>query len=278
MFDQFVLDEYGFEKNEKGEIKFPDDRRTHRLSKLVKPILHPAKNNLYMLEALCRYHRVNWDEAGHTEAFQILDPMAGAGSIIAGAEYATRMYLIELGQVFSEEIQINLDKLKLDNVILFGETDCNEGMGYLPDNCISSVIFSPPYADQLQRRKGTKIYDDETNTAGQGIDNYTYDHPKNIGNLKNFRFSRAMEHFYREVFRVIRPGGTVTCIIKDRMKQGQYLGLNNQQLTWMGKAGFQYYEWHKRVAIGSVFGTYNIQQGIAQVMFEDIIMMQKPEA
>lgn len=281
MFDEFIKNIYGYEKNEDGLIKFPDDRRTHRISKLVKPILHPAKNNLYMLEALCRYTQVQWAmQVGRAEdaKFWILDPMAGAGSIIAGAEYCDRMFLIELGKVFSDEIEKNIAKLELANVMLLPETDCVEGMNRMRADSIGSTIFSPPYANQLQMGKGTKVYDDKDNTAGKGTVNYTYDHRRNMSNMKNFQFNRVMRDFYKEIFRVTQPNGMVTCIIKDRMKAGERIHFGNQQVQWAGQAGFRVKEWHGRVAIGSIFGHYNLQQGIAQVTDEHIIILRKPVA
>ena len=273
-FDEFVWKEYGYDKDDEGNIQFPDDRRTHRLSKMVKSVKHPAKNNLYMLEAISRYlnEQQLFPEDGHV----ILDPMAGAGSILAGAEYCTRMVMIELGPVFSEAIFSHIEELGLSHAVLMPETDCVAGMKKMHDGMINSTIFSPPYADQLQTLSGTKIYDDKTNTAGIGIRNYAYEHKRNMANMKRFFFTRVMREFYRELFRVTAEGGTVCIIIKDRMNKGERLPYGVEQARWAYQAGFKSREWHQRVAVGSIFGTWNLKQGIAQVTDEHIIMLRKP--
>ena len=269
-FKDFCFNTYGYELDNNDHILFPDDRRAHELSADVKHIFHPAKNNLFMLEALCHYLTMDkWIPA-------VLDPMAGAGSILAGAKHCDSMVLIELGEYFSQQIAINISKMDLSRKGYFmPKTDCVEWMKQIVDDSITATIFSPPYADQLQKRKGTKVYDDENNTAGKGIKNYAFEHKRNISNMAQFQFNQIMKAFYKEVYRVTQPMGFVCCIIKDRMKDGKRVGYGVEQARWAYQAGFSPYQWHQRYAVGSIFGTWNRKQGIAQVEDEHIIIMQK---
>ena len=271
---EFVQEDYNIPINEAGHLVFPDDRRNHPVSPQVKKIRHPSKNNLYMLESLCDY--LGQQITGKYDGV-ILDPMAGAGSIIAGRDFCRMMYLIELGGHFSTEVQKNLEELSCTNVVLMPETDCVEGMGRMGEGIVRTTIFSPPYADQLQNRSGSKVYDDETNWAGQAIKNYAYEDRRNMANMAQFEFNRTMREFYKELFRVTEPGGTMACIIKDRMRNKKRVGYGVEQARWAAQAGFKPREWCQREAVGTVFGKWNLDHGIAQVVDEHIIIMEKPQ-
>ena len=272
-YKSFVQEDYEIKLDNQGFLVFPDDRRNHPISPQVKKIRHPSKNNLYMLESLCDYLGGNKGLGDHHGT--ILDPMAGAGSIMAGRDYCSRMIMIELGPHFSDEIIKNIIELQADHVMLLPETDCVDGMKKLGDDSIRTTIFSPPYANQLQNRNGSKIYDDKENWVGEAIRNYAYANRRNMANMAQFSFNRVMRGFYKELFRITEPGGTVCLIIKDRMMNRKRVGYGVEQVRWASQAGFKPEEWCQRVAKGSVFGIWNMDHGTEQVMDEHIIIMGK---
>ena len=266
MFDDFVIEKYGYGKNSDGNIVFPNDRIGHTESEIIKRIKHPSANNLFMLESLCDY-------LGDPEGI-IIDPMAGRGSIMVGRFFCLRLWMYELNPFFVGEIQKNISELRLDNVAVV-ESDCVAALEQLPDDYITATIFSPPYANQLQSRTGHKVYDDKDNWAGEAIRNYTYEHKRNMANMQQFQFNRVMRSFYKELYRVTKTGGRVCIIIKDRMSKGQRVPYGVEQARWAYQGGFVADEWHAREAIGSVFGYYNLQRGIKQVTDEHIIILKK---
>jgi len=227
-----------YTRNEEGLIMFPDDRSLRR-QLFPNKVEHPAKNNLYMLQELV----LHLSEPGDI----ILDPMAGAGSMMWMARHDRKMWLIELQPTYAELQRQN--RAAFDGEITLFEGDCRKILPFPP--IIQAVIFSPPYSNQI------KLND-------------------NLSKLNDFQFDRAMTDIYRRIFESLKPGGFMCCVIKDQMKKGQRVTFGLQHVRIAIRVGFTTYEWHKRHAIGALFGRYNLKQGIAQVTDEHMLILQKP--
>jgi len=254
-----------YPQNTQGHIVFPDDM-TLRRELFAEKVQHPAHNNLYMLDELAQYLAKpgEW----------VLDPMAGAGSIMWVARHGYKVGCIELGKYFSEQLETNKVGFT-GEIFIWPETDCLEILPVLK-NTVQVIIFSPPYADQLQTRSGHAIYDPDKAYAAGGIEHFTYDHPANLGNMKKFKFDQMMRRIYKACLEALTPGGYCCMIIKDQMRQGQRVGYGALHTRMALMEGFTLYEWYNREAIGRVFGTFNLSRGIAQVTDEHIIILQRP--
>lgn len=260
-----------YPKNEQGHIVFPSDRALRRKIFLEK-VFHPSHNNLYLLDELALYLAKPGDV--------ICDPMAGAGSIMYVARHGLSLYLVELGPYFHEMIIKNKEGFINSGFITAIQGDCREEllqiearMGLLAQ----AIIFSPPYANELQVRAGHAVYDKEDTKYGAGIGKFTYDDRRNFSNMKEFFFNRAMSEVYQACFKAVKPGGYCCMIIKDRSLKGQRVGFGVHHFKLAIKAGFEPYEWYQREAIGSLFGHFNLARGIKQITDEHIIILKKPE-
>jgi hypothetical protein len=85
----------------------------------------------------------------------------------------------------------------------------------------------------------------------------------------------AMKDVYSKCFISVKPGGTMTFIIKDHIVKGGRVRVTEFHVRLAAQAGFELYEWHKREAIGSLFGHWNKQRGAGAVEDEDIVIMRK---
>lgn len=253
-------------RNESGHIIFPDDVSLRR-DLFLEKVFHPSHNNLFMLDELAVYlvPEHGW----------ICDPMAGTGSSMYLARRNFQIHLVELGLYFADLIVKNRQGFEGKDNIHFEQGDCTKILNGRIPNLYDLVMFSPPYADQLQVRSGHAVYEKEGTKYGAGIENFTYQHPANLGNMKQFMFNRAMREVYNACYRVTKPGGFLCIIIKDQAKEGLRVGYGVLHTKIAHNVGYKLYEWHQREAIGKIFGYFNIQRGIRQITDEHMIIMQK---
>ena len=252
-----------YPKNSQGQWLFPRDVELRK--KLFRErVHHPSHNNLYLLDELAQYLAQPGDI--------VLDPMAGAGSIMWVARHGIRVWMVELGPYFTDMLEVNRPGFKGD-MLIFGKSDCREVLPF-PD-AAQAVIFSPPYSNELQVRTGHAVYDETVSGAARGIEKFTYKDRRNLGNMKEFQFNQAMQDVYEKCFKSTKPGGALGLIIKDRMEKGRRIGYGVHHVRLATRAGYKLDEWHQREAIGAVFGHFNLKRGIKQITDEHVIVMRK---
>lgn len=259
-----------YPRDEDGLIRFPDDSRT-RTARMPLKVDHPSHNNIFMYEEIIKF----LSEPGDV----VCDPMMGAGTALMTTPSDRWLYGVELGPYFHDLLVRNAEILRPDSLTVIKLGDCVEELPKIEAEMGGKarlVVFSPPYADQIQMSKGHAIYDKREQGEGTaGIRNYAYDDRRNLGNMKQFQFNRAMRQVYKACWDALLPGGYICVVIKDRIDKGRKVGYGVHHAGLMMKQGFGLYQWHKRYAVGHVFGYWNMQQGIRQITDEHIIMMQK---
>lgn len=263
-----------YPRDSSGLILFPRDSeyRQQLFPKLVK---HPAKNNLFMIDAIIDYITTVGDT--------ILDPMAGTGSLMIAASKVRRVILIELEEPFVDNIRLHKNRFG-DNITVI-QGDCRK---VLPlGHSVDAVIFSPPYGQTLNRGNLDELEDDlaaGTPKANNyrswarwsyGVADFSR-HPDNIARLSEFWQWLALEDIYNKCAATLKPGGILTLITKDHY-------LKDERVPWALmhhrrciKAGLVPIDWFKREAVGMYFGRFLLSKGVKQVVEEDIMMFRKP--
>jgi DNA modification methylase len=249
----------------KSIIIFPDDTA---LRKGLFPnwIEHPAKNNLFIYQYLAEYLM----EPGQN----VLDPMGGAGSVMALARLGFKTFLIEINPKFYDIDLLNAAHMSNDLreghiTTLFG--DCAE---ILPLPGMNHIIFSPPYSNQLHDDKSGTMdtYDSKVGTA---IRDFIDNNPGNLGNMRDFFFDHAMRNIYKKCFDSLVPGGTMSFILKDHIKAAKRIRVTEHHVRLASRAGFVLHDWFQRESIGGIFGRINKSKGQEIVEEEDIVIMVK---
>lgn len=263
-----------YPRNDQGYILFPSDRAL-RQKLYIEKVEHPASNNLYIYDALYEHLM----KPGET----LLDPMAGSGSAMWLARHGLTVMLIELGDKFLSLLRTN--KPGFEGNIILVQGDCRKVMPF--PGAIDHIVFSPPYANQLKAGQSATITDEQTGekvtygnyaTIRAGMDAFAdEDVPGNLGVMTDFYFNQAMQDVYRKCFASLKPGGTMTFILKDHYAARKRVRVSEHHVRMAHLAGFEVFEWHKREAIGSLFGYYNAQHGAGHVDDEDIVICKKPE-
>jgi len=256
-----------YPRNDDGLILFPrDDQYRKQLFPFLNLSEHPAKANLYLVQAIVEYV----SEAEET----ILDVMAGTGTIMTAALIGRRVICIEIGQQYQDIIEQGIVALEVlapgigENIMLI-PGDCNL---ILPVPGVDHVIFSPPYSNIFKKKTLDKL---SAEMIGTGLLTYSED-PNNVGNLNEFLYHQKMEGIYKKILDSLRPGGTLTIIIKNHIEKGIDTKLSERAERDCRRLGFKLVAWHRWLPPGSAYTSFMRARGDVVVDEENIITLRKP--
>lgn len=260
------------ERNDQGWLIYPSDV-TYRSKYFVHwsealEADHPAKANLFLTEDLI----LHVTEPGQ----RVMDVNSGSGSILIGAVHGRSVTSIDIAPHF-----VKWQLMSLARMIESGQTVSKLNHFILEGNCTDllpmpadAVVFSPPYSKAMQADTKGGVYKDNPQLVKM-IEQYRHD-PKNLGNLDNFLYNRAMTVVYQKIFDSLPSGGKLCLLIKDRISGGKRVDLGRPAVNIMGKIGFTVFEWHRWHTPGSFFSAIHRSQGHRIVEDEHIIIMEKP--
>jgi hypothetical protein len=266
-----------YTRNEHGWILFPNMAADGKYRNALFPESvkrHTAKAQMYLIKSIVEYV----SEPGEI----IMDIMAGSGTIMLAATLGRRVVCIELEEIYQRILYESLEMLSnnypgTEKMITILQGDCRNFMP-IP---VNHIIFSPPYAQILTTRKGPSA-DSTKGLAGSRVGaedgswspDYTKDH-RNIGRLNTFLYNQAMERVYSLCYESVLPGGTLTTIIQDFMRDGKRVYLSE----WVNRicitAGFEQIGWYKRMVSGTGFKKCWRSKGIVTVDDEDLLMFRR---
>jgi len=259
----------GYTKNDDGLWLFPkDDKYRKHLFPLLNLSEHPAKANIYLVQAITEFVSKP-DET-------VMDIMAGTGTIMTAALIGRRVVCIELEDKYITILEQNAQSLEaiapgIGEEITVIQGDCNV---LLPLQIADHVIFSPPYSNIFKKKTMDKL---SAETLGDGLLTYS-DNPNNVGNLNEFHYHQKMERIYSKVLQSLPVGGTLTVIIKDHIEGGKPAGLCTRAARDCLKMGWVLWEWHKWLPPGSVYTSFMRARGDKVIDEEDIIILRKDKS
>jgi DNA modification methylase len=216
------------------ETNFPPDP-THRYRKA-----HGAMKPPELMAEIIRF----FTKSGE----RVLDPFAGVGGTLLGAELARRQALgIELNPLWVEIYQKLVRQFDLGNEEVYrkipaGERfrnappmllgDCIELMGEFAAASFAAIVTDPPYG----RQHGGGGFKDETN-----FNMLNPEEALDFGNSADYdEYYAKMRRFGREAYRVLQPGRYLVMLIGDRYYQGEYLPLGNKVAEVLREVGFKW--------------------------------------
>ena len=231
---------------------------------------HPAKANLHMVKALIEYVS--------TPGQVILDPMSGTGSIMVAATVGRKVMCIEIEQLFFDLISIGKGMIQkqfpeADITLLHGSC-----LDFLPmPGAADHIIFSPPYAQIMQKKKVSAKDVSQFMYNTTGLTTYSLS-PNNLGTKNEFFYSMDMEKVYAGCYQTLKPGGTMTVIIKDHMRNGQRVYFSDWVMRVCMRLGFDITDWFKWDAPGTGYQQIHKSHGVEVVEDEDLMVFTKKEA
>jgi 16S rRNA G966 N2-methylase RsmD len=265
---QFAPD---YARDENGLVLFPVDTPLRRqLFPYTDPSEHIAKANMYMVRELVEFV----SEPGET----ILDPFAGTGTILVAATMGRFVTMIELIDTFCQTIELNTIGVRqtidfVDDLVTLIPGDA---ASILPiENFCNHMIFSPPYPQGL-KKKGSM---DKT-SKDLGYDHatdYSEGDQRNFTNLNDFLYHQKIEQFYKKCLQSVKPRGTMTVIIKDRMEKGQRVMQADRTERDCLRMGWELAARNKWLARGGGYAAINRAAGLETVDDEDLITLRRPK-
>ena len=262
-----------YHRNEDGWILFPGDAYYRkelfsfwdRLG--LKLSDHPAKANMFLVQSCVEYV----SEPEET----IMDIMAGTGTILVAALIGRRVVCIEIEDYYCnliEEGAKDIDTIApgAAEMVTLVPADCTRVLPIAVDH----IIFSPPYAQIFKKTSLTSGLDKDKFT--QGTLQYA-NHPNNISNLNEFLYHQKMELIYKKALESLRPGGTLTILIKDHMIRGNRMYLGERAKRDCLRLDYELDSHHKWLPHGSVYSGIRQGRGEEVVDDEDIIILRRPK-
>jgi DNA modification methylase len=178
---------------------------------------------------------------------KILDPFAGVGSTLLGAELTGRKAVgielnpewIKIYQSIAMTFIIKDGNLIVNNKNGEGrliqsqmyQGDCLEIMKEIPDQSIAAVITDPPYGCN-QGRIGFKK---ETNFNMNSTDH------RDFGNSLNYQeYLFKIKMAGKEIYRILEPDRYLVLLIGDRFDHGEYLPLGTMVAQAFQEIGFKW--------------------------------------
>ncbi len=215
------------------ETNYPPDR-THYLRKN-----HGAMKPPELMRDIIKFFTKNGEI--------ILDPFAGVGGTLLGAELAGRKAIgIEINPLwvdlfhkltigFRKENGVFVVNSDNENTCEFTSRmirgDCLEVMKDFADETIAAIITDPPYGCQQQKIK----FKNETNFNMKSHQKY------DLGNCNSYEeYLTKIKLFGEEALRILKPERYLILMIGDRYYQGEYLPLGVLVAEALREVGFKW--------------------------------------
>ncbi len=261
-----------FPRNEHGWVLFPRDQQERKSLFFPDEVMrHPAKMNFHLQQSIIEY------VASSGEV--LLDPFGGTGTLMIAALQGYKVVLLEIEEGY-HKLQLKAKENLELQVLGAGQLVTllhGDNRMLLPIPC-DHIITSPPYASAMKITKVRKKREDAPDDLLVEHDRQMLEYsrsPRNISKLNVFLFNMALEKVYGLCYQSLRVGGTITVVIKDRIRGGKRLFLSK----WVDKVciglGFESVGWYKHEVLGFSFTKMARSRGEETVDDEDIMIYRR---
>ena len=255
-------------RNGEGWIILPDDVTWRKLIFPEGVMKHLAKMHMYLEDAIIKYV----SRPGDT----ILDPMSGTGTVMLAALMDRMVICLEIEEGYHKLQNEVRDHLKLHNPQMSSTTLLHGNCKLLLPIPCDHVIFSPPYGQAFKpAKKLTGIVADKYRVDDTQFQEYAKTQG-NVGKHNTFLYNQDMEKVYKLLFQSIRPGGTMTVVIKDIIEGGKRTYFSKWINRVCRQIGFEDYVWFKTLMMGGPWQDIRRSRGKETVNDEDTIIYRRP--
>ncbi len=257
-----------YSRSENGWIKFPPDSDYRKRMFPPEVNQHPAKANVYLVQAIIEYVSEPDDI--------LMDIMAGTGTLMVAALVGRQVICVEISTKFHQIMLGALDYLEgiapgISNMISLVNLPCQT---YLPiPDLADHIIFSPQYAGIMKKKTVTDQWNKDI-----GYDFVEYStNPLNLGTMSEFLWTHEMEKVYKKCYDTLKPNGSMTLIVKDHIDAGKRIELTKMAIDACVRVGFLYdsTEHWKWAAPGMPYTAARRARGDMTVDDEDIVILRR---
>jgi len=206
---------------------------------------HPAKMNRKLIEFLVSTYTKR-DET-------VMDVMAGAGSLgVVASQLGRHSVHVELELEFvrwADEASLKVAEdanVDFTGFIVNVHGDARQASQYVKS--VDFVLTSPPYLDQNRysdiEKRVKQLAESKTTGVGKqaAVGKYRIHYSpskRNIGNLNEKKYFRAMTKVYKECFKVLKKGGLAAVVVRPLTRNKSVFDLPYRTWLILQKVGFR---------------------------------------
>ena len=255
-------------RNELNWIVLPDDVQWRRELFPECVMKHLAKLQMYIEDSIIDFVSVPGDV--------LLDPMGGTGTLMMAALKGRTVITLDIEPPYHEmqkEVYAHLLTNHPDMA------PCIQLLGncklLLPISC-NHVVFSPPYGQAFKpSKKMTDIVAEKYRVSEEEFQTYAQT-VGNVGLRNTFLYNQDMEKVYSLCYESIKPGGTLSIVIKDIIEKGKRTYFSKWINRVCKNVGFEEYAWFKFKMMGGPWQDIRRSKGETTVDDEDVIIFRRP--
>lgn len=171
----------------------------------------------------------------------ILDPFVGSGTTLVAACDTNRNAVgFDLQKKY-----IDLCASRLKQFELFGSSrhvaiqdDARNIAKYLPEESISLVWTSPPYANLLNRKRKNKSRRDRDNEQLGKVEQYSQD-PRDLGTMSLEDYTKAMGDIFESLLPVLRPKAHCVINVSDMWWENKRITIHVSLIEELRRRGYE---------------------------------------
>jgi len=171
----------------------------------------------------------------------VLDPFVGSGTTLVAAKDLDRNALgFDLQQKY-----VDLSVSRLKNMNLFGTSNqlaiCDDARNvpkHLPNESVSLIFTSPPYANLLNRKRKNKSRRFRDNDQLGKVEQYSQD-PRDLGTLALEDYAREMGNIFHGLLALLRPKAHCVINVPDMWWENQRITIHVALVEELRRRGFE---------------------------------------
>jgi len=172
----------------------------------------------------------------------VLDPFVGSGSSLLAAEDTNRNAVgFDLSENYVKLCQGRLDT----DPSIFASTkrialcdDAAEIHRYLPNESVSLIVTSPPYANLLNRKRKNKSRRDRKNEQLGKIEQYSQD-PRDLGTMTLETYTKSMGNIFESLLPLLRPKAHCVINVPDMWWENQRITIHIALVEELRRRGYE---------------------------------------
>lgn len=215
-------------KNQLGVWQFSYEKRDVR-DKNLHPATFPLSLSRKVIELFTH------------EGELTLDPFVGSGTTLLAAQDTNRN---ALGFDLSEEYIALCDE-RLRQKGLFRnvnqvavQDDARNIHRYLPEESVSLIWTSPPYANLLNRKRKNKSRRDRKNSQLDKVEQYSQD-PRDLGTMELERYTAAMGDIFETLLPLLKRKGHCVINVPDMWWENQRITIHVSLIQELRSRGYE---------------------------------------
>jgi DNA modification methylase len=170
----------------------------------------------------------------------VLDPFVGSGTTLVAARDAGRN---AVGFDLKEEyVALARQRLAYEGAArqLVVHDDARHIPRYLPEDTVSLILTSPPYANLLNRRRKNKSRrgDRRRNDQYLQVEQYSQD-PRDLGTLDLEAYTRAMAGIFAELLPLLRPRAHCVVNVPDMWWDDERITIHVSLIQALREVGYE---------------------------------------